>query len=222
MAAYFVTGSGTEIGKTFVAAGLLRFLVKQGRAVEALKPVVSGYDPADPGASDPAILLEALGRLPTAENIALISPWRFKAPLSPDMAAAAEGRAVDLIEVTAFCRSAAARKDLLLIEGVGGVMAPLTANRTQLDLMAALGAPVIFVAGTYLGALSHALTGLDALRRRGLELRATIVNETPGASVALGATCDSLENFVDAPVLPLRCADPAANEAAFARLAALL
>ncbi len=223
MAAFFVTGSGTDIGKTFVTAGLARALKARGRIVDALKPVVSGYNPDNPAGSDPALLLEALGRPATEENLARMAPWRFRAPLSPDMAASVEGRAIDMAALTAHCRAVvAAAKDALLIEGAGGVMVPFNAQATQLDLMSALDIPLIFVAGSYLGAIGHALTGLDTLKCRGLELRALIVNETPGSTVDLMATCASLENFTDAPVLALRRADPAGNADVFARLAALL
>ncbi len=181
MGAIFITGSGTDVGKTFVAAALIRRLKAQGLSVEALKPVVSGYNPDNPAGSDPAVLLEALALPMTEENLAKISPWRFRAPLSPDMAAATEGRAIDMGAVAAFCaRAVSAAKDALVIEGAGGVMSPVGAQQTQADLMSALDIPVIFVAGSYLGAISHALTGLDALKCRGLELRALVVNEFAG------------------------------------------
>jgi dethiobiotin synthetase len=223
MSAFFVTGSGTDVGKTFVTAALVRRLKAQGRIVEALKPVVSGYNADNPAGSDPAILLEALGLAVTEENLAQISPWRYRAPLSPDMAAATEGRAIDAAALVAFCtRAIGAARDVLLIEGAGGVMAPVGARQTQADLMSALDIPLIFVAGSYLGAISHALTGLDAVKCRGLELRALVVDETPGSSVDLMGACASLGNFTSAPVLALRRANPAANEATLARLAALL
>jgi dethiobiotin synthetase len=223
MGAIFITGSGTDVGKTFVAAALIRRLKAQGLSVEALKPVVSGYNPDNPAGSDPAVLLEALALPMTEENLAKTSPWRFRAPLSPDMAAATEGRAIDMGAVAAFCaRAVSAAKDALVIEGAGGVMSPVGAQQTQADLMSALDIPVIFVAGSYLGAISHALTGLDALKCRGLELRALVVNESPDSPVELKATCASLENFTNAPVLALRRSDAAANGAVFARLATLI
>lgn len=219
MGAFFITGSGTDIGKTYLTAALIRRLRAAGRAVEAVKPIVSGYDPDRPEGSDPAILLAALGRPASPGSIAAIAPWRFRAPLSPDMAAAAEGRAVDPEAVAAFCRRAiAGAPDVLLIEGVGGVMVPLSAHKTQLDVMAALGVPLIFVAGSYLGALSHALTGIEAVTRRGLVIAALVVNETPDSPVDLEATRISLASFTAAPALALR----RDGEAEIARLAALL
>ncbi|VTZ51770.1 ATP-dependent dethiobiotin synthetase BioD [Methylocella tundrae] len=224
MPAFFITGSGTDVGKTFVVAGLTRAFREQGRDVEVLKPIVSGFNPADPSTSDPAMLLEALGRPVSSENLALVSPLRFSAPLSPDMAAAAEGRAIDMAEVKAFCDEALARTtDVLLIEGVGGVMVPLNAAKTQLDLMRALNLPLIFVGGSYLGAISHSLTALDVLRANRLTVRAVVISETPDSSVGLDATLATLANFTSAPLLALaRNASTASNEAVFARLASLI
>ena len=96
----FVTATGTGIGKTHVACGLLR---AQGGA--GLKPVLSGFDPASAADSDAGRLLAAMGRPITPETIAAISPWRFAAPLSPDMAAAREGRAVPFEALIAACRA---------------------------------------------------------------------------------------------------------------------
>src|SRR5262245_46805694 len=159
MAAYFVTSTGTDIGKTFVTAGLIRYLRESSQPVAALKPVVSGYDSSVVETSDPAVLLSALGRQITANEIERIAPWRFRAPLSPDIAAAREGRTIDFDKLIAFSRAAiAAATGPLFIEGVGGVMVPLDANRTVLDWMAALEIPLLLVVGGYLGTISHTLT----------------------------------------------------------------
>jgi dethiobiotin synthetase len=180
MPGLFITGAGTNVGKTYVAAGLIRALRAAGARVDALKPVVSGFDPDDWEDSDPGVLLGALGRPADAAALEALSPWRYAAPLSPDMAAAREGRVIDPAAVAALCRDrlAAVGAGLLVIEGVGGVMSPISATTTNLDLMAAIGAPVLLTAGGYLGTISHALTAVAALRGRGLDLRAVVVSET--------------------------------------------
>ena len=148
MSAYFVTSTGTDIGKTFVTAGLIRYLREAGQAVHALKPVVSGYDSSVVETSDPAVLLNALGLPIDAETIDRVAPWRFRAPLSPDLAAAREGRTIDFDELIAFSRKEiAAAGGILFIEGVGGIMVPLDAERTVLDWMAALQIPLLLVVG---------------------------------------------------------------------------
>ena len=139
MSAYFVTSTGTDIGKTFVTAGLIRYLREAGQAVDALKPVVSGYDTSVVETSDPAVLLKRWAGRSTPAIIERIAPWRFRAPLSPDLAAAREGRNIDFGELIAFSRQEiAAAQGMLFIEGVGGIMVPLDAERTVLDWMAAL------------------------------------------------------------------------------------
>src|SRR6202012_5199716 len=92
MSAFFITATGTDVGKTCGRRGLTRALRARGRAGAALKPIVSGFEPAEAEGSDSGLLLAALGREPTLEAIAEISPWRFQAPLSPDMAAVREKR----------------------------------------------------------------------------------------------------------------------------------
>jgi dethiobiotin synthetase len=208
VAAIFITATGTDVGKTYVAASLIRHFRQMGRLVDALKPVVSGFDPDAAAASDPGVLLHALGLPVTMAEIERISPWRFRAALSPDLAAALEGRGIDVDAVVTFCQSAIdQRQDILLIEGVGGVMVPLDDTRTVLDVMMALQLPLILVAGSYLGTISHTLTALDALYQRRLKVLATIVSETPGSTVPLADTVAAIARFAE-PVIGLRRQQP--------------
>ncbi|MGO4727056.1 MULTISPECIES: dethiobiotin synthase [unclassified Inquilinus] len=223
MSALFVTATGTEIGKTFVTAALARHLRGQGRAVRALKPVVSGFDDSTKGDSDPAMLLRALDRKITDAALAEIAPWRFVAPLSPDMAARREGRTIDFAALVAQGRAAiaAADDDPLLVEGVGGAMVPLTGRETVLDWMAALGIPVLLVAGSYLGTISHTLTTLAVLRGAGLDVRAIVLSETPGSTVPLEETRETIARFAgDVPVFALERRGPEADPAAMAAITA--
>lgn len=222
MSALFVTATGTEIGKTFVTAALARHLRRQGRAVRALKPVVSGFDDATKVESDPAMLLRALGQAPTDAALAEISPWRFAAPLSPDMAARREGRAIDFAALVGHCRReiAAAGADPLLIEGVGGAMVPLTDRETVLDWMTALRVPVLLVAGSYLGTISHTLTTLRVLRGAGLDTRAVVLSETPCSTVPLEETRETVGRFAGVPVLTLPRSETGADPGAMADIGA--
>lgn len=225
MSAFFVTGSGTEIGKTFVTAALIGEQRRRGRAVAALKPVASGFDPAQAEDSDPAVLLAALGEPLTREALDRIAPWRFRAPLSPDMAAARESRSTDFAKLVEHSRVAiATAPGTLLIEGIGGVMVPLDERHTVLDWMAALHIPAIVVGGSYLGAISHALTALDALRSRSLASAAFVVNETPQSSVALEETAATIARFAGGvPVITLpRLAQANQPHPAIGRLTELL
>ena len=203
MTAIFVTATGIDVGETFVVASLIHQLRQMGHAVEAIKPIVSGYDPAQAATSDPGVLISALNLPFSPESIDRISPWRFRAPLSPDMAARYEGRRIDVDNVIAYCQNAVERRrGILLIEGVGGIMVPLDEERTILDVMMALRLPLILVTGSYLGTISHTLTALDSLFRRDMKLLATIVSETPGSTVPLDETVAAIARFTQ-PVIGL-------------------
>jgi dethiobiotin synthetase len=223
MAAIFITATGTDIGKTFVTAGLIRHLRRNQQTVDALKPIVTGFDAAQPQGSDPAVLLDALGRPITTEELARISPWRFKAPLAPDMAGKREGRSIDFAAMVKHSHEAVRQHHgTLLIEGIGGIMVPLDDRHTVLDWMAALGAPVVLVAGSYLGTISHTLTCLAALRQRALSVRAVIVNETEGSTVGLADTVESVARFArPVPVVRLPRGD-AGSDGYFEDIAELL
>jgi dethiobiotin synthetase len=225
MSAYFVTATGTDVGKTFVTAGLIRYLRALGQPVNALKPIVSGYDSSVAETSDPAVLLKALGRQVSADEVATIAPWRFRAPLSPDTAAAREGRRIDFDELIAFSDSAIqSATGMLFIEGVGGIMVPLDDRRTVLDWMAALNLPLILVVGGYLGTISHTLTALDVLAQRKLKLAAIVVSESERGSVELDDTVASIARFSnEVPVIGLPRLPGGLNEhPAFAQIAARL
>jgi dethiobiotin synthetase len=216
MKAYFVTATGTGIGKTCVTAGLIRHWRAEGLNATALKPVISGFAAARE--SDSGILLEAMGEAVNEETVARISPWRFAAPLSPDMAAAREGREIDFEVLLTFCRKAVAvARGPLLIEGVGGVMVPLDARHTVLDWMAQLGLPAILVAGSYLGTLSHTLTAAKALRRAGVGIAALVLNDGGDGAVPLADTRASLKRFLPDCPIALLARSPARSD--FARLA---
>ena len=203
MPALFVTATGTDIGKTFVTCGLIAELRRQGRVVSAIKPVVTGFTADTATASDPALLLAALGA--PFDDIGRISPWRFAAPLSPDLAAARENRTLDARGVVAFSRTAiAAAEDVLLIEGVGGIMVPLDERHTVLDWITALDVPLILVAGSYLGTISHTLSAIDVLRRRDLSVAAIVISESVDSPVPLADTAVTIARFVvSVPVLAL-------------------
>ena len=224
MTAIYVTGTGTDVGKTFLTATLIRHFRASGRAVAAIKPVMSGFDPTAAAASDPGVLCTALGRAPSLEEIGRISPWRFKAPLSPDLAAAREGCTLEFGAVVDFSRRAATGGALVFIEGVGGVMVPLDETHTVLDWMSALRCPVLLVAGSYLGTISHTLTALRVLAQRNLDIVAVAVSESAAPGAPLADTVATITRFADAIEVigvPRLGADASAHPA-IARIAGLL
>jgi dethiobiotin synthetase len=204
VSAYFVTATGTDIGKTFVVAGLIRSLRAVGKTASVLKPVVSGFTMANSLQSDPGVLLKALGEAVTPQSIARLSPWRFMAPLSPNMAATLEARHIDFDSLIRFCRDAIpADTGLLLIEGVGGIMVPLDDSRTVLDWACALDLPLILVAGSYLGAISHTLTALKVISSANLIVAALVVNDSGQGAVPIEETIKTLRGFTSVPIVAM-------------------
>jgi dethiobiotin synthetase len=198
MTAMFVTATGTDVGKTFLVRGMIRQLRARGLAVDALKPIITGYDPQTAHLSDTGRLLATLGRALTPRQINQVSPFRLREPLSPDHAARIEGRPIDFKALNTFCRTAISRhKGALLIEGIGGIMVPLDDSHTVLDWMIEIDVPAIVVTGSYVGALSHTLTALDVLDRNGIKVAATVVSETPGSAATLADTADTIRRFTD-------------------------
>ncbi|MFC7047761.1 dethiobiotin synthase [Emcibacter nanhaiensis] len=193
----FVTSTGTGIGKTHVTCEAIRNRINSGFLVNALKPIISGFDPAEVENSDTGLLLQALGRDSSEENIAAISPWRFSAPLSPDQAAVQEDQPLDLDALVEFCKTSCRDDyDYHFIEGVGGLMVPLNDRHTVLDWIKALDCDIWLVAGTYLGSLSHTLTACDVLHHHDIKLSQLILSESAENSVGLQQTATTLGNFL--------------------------
>jgi dethiobiotin synthetase len=193
MSHYFVTSTGTDMGKTYVTAAMIRALRARGRMAHAIKPLASGYAAAEAATSDAGMLLAAMGRVLSDEAIEAICPWRFAAPISPDMAAAREGKAIDMAAVVGFCQAAmAAAPGHLFIEGVGGAMVPLDAAQTVRDWIAVLGVPALVIVGNYLGTISHTLCTLEALAAAKIAVAAVVVNPQGEGPVPVAETIAAL------------------------------
>jgi dethiobiotin synthetase len=220
MKAAFVTATGTDVGKTYVTAGIIRALRERSLAASAIKPVMSGYDPNTPEATDAAILLGAMGKPINPETIAAIAPWRYAAPLSPNMAAAREGRSLSLPDILKFCRAAIrAAPGMMLVEGVGGAMVPLNPTHTVRDWIANLKLPTLLVTGSYLGAISHTLTAAEALRRT-TTLAAIVISESAISPVPPTETAATITEFL--PEIPLHIIPRHLNNLSFLSLADFL
>lgn len=207
--ALFVVGAGTEIGKTYVTAALVRRFRAEGRRVRALKPLASGVPPLDHpdfAQSDTGRLLAAQGLAVTPLTVAACSPWRFTAPLAPDLAAVREGRSLALADLVGWCRARLAEAEAdetVLIEGVGGLMSPITETATGLDWLKAQGLPALLVSGSYLGAISHALTAVETLRAHGVPLAGIVVSESEGAPTSPETVAGQIARYVPEAVVVL-------------------
>lgn len=187
-----VTGTGTEIGKTVVAAGLARALADRGIRVRALKPVESGTDGTDPHGEDGARLARAARQdEPTEARV------RLGAPLAPPEAARREGVELEMEGWCAWIEDVAAEAEVTIVEGAGGVLSPLTRDETTRDLARRLGAPALLVAPDRLGVLTHTLTALEALGTAGVELAGVVYSAPSEPDASTGGNAATLLRFAD-------------------------
>jgi dethiobiotin synthetase len=178
----FVTGTGTEVGKTVVAAVLARSAVRRGLRVAVFKPAVSGLDDYADRAElpDHELLRLAAGSAQSDDEIA---PYRYGPPVSPHLGAELAGEAVAPERLLAAARAAAASADHFVCEGVGGFLVPLTLGYLVRDFARDLGLPVVVAAAPGLGTINHTLLTVEAIRAVGLDVAAVVLTpwpESPG------------------------------------------
>jgi dethiobiotin synthetase len=187
----FVTGTGTEVGKTVVAAAIARTLAAEGKRVAVFKPAVTGLDeqPADrpisadkggfsphrPLADHELLRLAAESRQGDEE----IAPYRYGPPASPHLAAAMAGEEIEPGRLLDAARDAAAGAEALVCEGVGGLMVPLAPGYLVRDLAVDLGYPLAIAASPGLGTINHTLLTVESARAAGLEVTAVVLTPWP-------------------------------------------
>jgi dethiobiotin synthetase len=170
----FVTGTGTEVGKTVVAAVIARTLAAAGARVAVFKPAVSGLD--EGGEPDHALLRRACGSTQSDDEIA---PYRYGPPASPHLAAELAGERIDPRRLIDGARTAAEGAELLVCEGVGGLLVPLTLDHLVRDFARELGLPLVIAASPGLGTINHTLLTLEAARAVGLDVRLVVLTPWP-------------------------------------------
>jgi dethiobiotin synthetase len=215
---FFVTGTGTEVGKTVVAATLAHELRLSGSTVAVFKPVVTGLE--DPGEPDHELLRRAAGSAQSDEEIA---PYRYDPPLSPHLAAAQAGERIDPECLRRSARAAAEGAERIVCEGVGGLMVPLTAGDAEpagtepdapylvRDLAVDLGLPLLIAARPGLGTINHTLLTIAAARAAGLTVAAVVLTPWPSRPDAIERsnreTIESLGEMTAKVLPPLDLAD---------------
>jgi dethiobiotin synthetase len=178
MRGVFVTGTDTGAGKTVVAGAIVAALAARGERVAAYKPVVTGLDePADPDWPRDHELLAAA----TGASAQAVAPHAFGPPVSPHLAAELAGVELDLDAMVLAAGAAAAEADagILVAEGVGGLLVPLTRDRSVRDLAVALGLPLVVAARPGLGTINHTLLTLESARAAGLTVAAVVLTPWP-------------------------------------------
>ncbi len=197
-----VTGTDTGIGKTVVAAAIGDWFRRQGMRVGVSKPAATGCVRRREGlVSEDAEFLAhcADARFP----LDLICPQCYAEPLAPAVAAERAGRPLDWEAIDRSLRAISSASDVIVVEGVGGLMTPMDARHTLADLAVWLGLPAVVVARPGLGTINHTLLTVDALRRLGVPVAGVIINRYPAenASIAEETNLRSIERWGKVPVL---------------------
>src|SRR5574343_612636 len=195
--AYFLTGTDTEIGKTFITCALIHRARQSGIAAVGLKPIAAGTNEA--GLNDDVERIRAANAL--ALPPALLNPSCFRSPVAPHIAANEANTDIRFAPITDACHAARAKAGLVIVEGVGGFRVPLGPDGDSADLARHLALPVILVVGMSLGCINHALLTAEAIAARGLTLAGWVANRIDPAMARFEENRNTLERLLPAPRL---------------------
>jgi dethiobiotin synthetase len=217
---FFVTGTGTEVGKTVVAAALARTRAAEGDRVAVFKPAITGLE--EPGEPDHELLRRAAG---SAQSDEQISPYRYAPPVSPHLAAAEAGEEINPQRLLEAARVAAEGADVLICEGVGGLLVPLAGRVSRAmddqlaqgylirDFAVALGLPLLVAARPGLGTINHTLLTIEAARGAGLEVAGVVLGPWPETPSSIEkSNRETIESLGDVRVDVLPSLDLSAPE----------
>ncbi|MGD8352027.1 MAG: dethiobiotin synthase [Nitrospirota bacterium] len=199
---FFITATDTGVGKTVVAAALIRLLRREGLSVCGMKPLETGCrsEGGELVAADGAFLKEASG---VSESLESLAPYRFAEPLAPWVAAERAGAEIDLKRIGESFRELSERYDALVVEGIGGIRVPIKRDYFVSDLAVDLGLPAVVVAPAHLGAINHTLLTLDLARSVGLELAGVVINHPRPSEGTLAEQTNpaAIEELSPAPLI---------------------
>ena len=199
--AYFIIGTDTNVGKTYVASALVKRFAAQGLKTIGMKPVASGCEINEKR----ELINEDVTALILASNINadldLINPYRFVPAIAPHIAAEQAGVQIDLAVIQQAYTQLASLADVVVVEGAGGFCVPLNKTQTLADLAVLLNIPMILVVGMRLGCINHALLTVEAIQARGLKLAGWIANEIEPNFTMFDENLSSLQQRIAAPCL---------------------
>ena len=196
----FVTGTDTEVGKTFVSIALLDMLRHQGVRTAAMKPVASGAKKInDKYLNDDALQLQQAAGIDAP--YARVNPFVFPEAIAPHIAAARAGVEIDFETIKQSFQRLSEQSDFILVEGVGGWLAPLNRQQTVADLAIEMALPVLLVVGMRLGCINHALLSARAIEQSGAKLLGWIANKAQGNYPCVDENIEAIAQWLDAPLL---------------------
>lgn len=198
---YFVVGTDTNVGKTYIATALVKHFARQGLRTLGMKPVASG------GVANPDGVLrneDALALINAANVTAdydLINPYCFSAAIAPHLAAESIGVTIDLNVIETAYQQLQALSEVVIVEGAGGLFVPLNEKQTLADLAVRLNLPIVLVVGMRLGCINHALLTVEAIQSRGLKLAGWVANQIDPDMPKFEENIVSLQQRISAPCL---------------------
>lgn len=200
MPGWFITGTDTDVGKTVVAAALLKALRRQGYRVQAMKPVASGCEQTDAGlrCGDAELLAQQTS---VAVAYDVLNPYAFQPVSAPHLAAAAAGVTIDLDYIVQQYRTLEQQADYVVVEGAGGWYVPLGRQSSVATLAGLMAQPVILVVGLRLGCLNHAQLTAQAIESSGMKLAGWVANMLDPAMQSRQANLKTLQQLIAAPQL---------------------
>lgn len=199
--AYFIVGTDTNVGKTYVASALVQHFASAGLKTIGMKPIASGCELNEKN----ELINEDVTALSNASNVTapldLINPYRFAPAIAPHIAAEQAGVQIDINHIQQAYAQLTSLADVLVVEGAGGFYVPLNTTQTLADLAVLLDIPVILVVGMRLGCINHALLTVEAIHSRGLKLAGWIANEISPNFAMFDENLSSLKQRIAAPCL---------------------
>ena len=199
--AYFIIGTDTNVGKTYVASALVKHFAALGLKTIGMKPVASGCELNEKS----ELINEDVTALISASNVSatldLINPYRFAPAIAPHIAAQQVDVQIDLEVIQQAYTQLVCLADVLIVEGAGGFCVPLNKTQTLADLAVLLNVPMILVVGMRLGCINHALLTVEAIQARGLKLAGWIANEIEPNFTMFDENLSSLQQRIAAPCL---------------------
>ena len=202
---FFITGTDTNVGKTYVASALLRHFVSSGKVAVGMKPVASGCELSEHGiwqgqlVNDDVVALYEAGNVPAA--LELINPYHFVPAIAPHIAAENVGVEIDVDLILRSYHTLAEMAEVVVVEGAGGFFVPVNAQQTLADLAVKLELPIILVVGMRLGCINHALLTVEAIKARGLKLAGWVANQIDPDMSMFEENLASLRQRIEAPCL---------------------
>jgi len=198
---YFIIGTDTNVGKTYIASALIKHFVRTGYQTVGMKPIASGCNLTPDGEllNDDVLALNAASNV--AAPLDLINPYRFAPAIAPHIAAEQAGQLVDCTQIVQAYRQLGTLAEVVIVEGAGGFLVPLNEQQSIADLAVMLNIPVILVVGMRLGCINHALLTVEAIKARGLHLAGWVANLVDPDMPVFTENLASLQQRIAAPCL---------------------